>query len=174
MDRYLIDETGNVDESKNDGKEDIEAIIHWLFAGGPTIFIEKLKGWTRFREASKNQGMEYFKIIQTEFCQLQKMCERKRDLLEYQKSWQYLKDICLEEQKIKNEIPGYNPQSYKSVLLNLQKKVEAEKGYDEMDSFGLELDNISCIFKKAQEENDIKSLIRVNINQTAVKVWCQI
>ncbi|GMY34509.1 hypothetical protein FCV25MIE_29751 [Fagus crenata] len=163
-------EIGNVDESKNDGKKDIEAIIRWLFAGGPTIFIEKLKGWTRFREASKNQGMEYFKIIQTEFCQLQKMCERKRDLLEYQKSWQYLEDICSEEQKIKNEIPGYNPQSYKSVLLNLQKKVEAEKGYDEMDSFGLELDNISCIFKKPQEENDIKSLIRVNINQTAVKL----
>ncbi|GMY34506.1 hypothetical protein FCV25MIE_29748 [Fagus crenata] len=163
-------ETGNVDESKNDGKEDTEAIIHWLFAGGPTIFIEKLKGWTRFREASKNQGIEYFNIIQTEFCQLQKMCERNRDLLEYQKSWQYLEDICLEEQKIKNEIPGYNPQSYKSVLLNLQKKVEAEEGYDEMDSFGLELDNISCIFKKAQEENDIKSLIRVNINRMAVKL----
>uniref|UniRef100_A0A2N9EWE1 C2H2-type domain-containing protein n=1 Tax=Fagus sylvatica TaxID=28930 RepID=A0A2N9EWE1_FAGSY len=166
----IFDETGNVDESKNDGMEDIHAIIHWLFAGGPTIFIEKLKGWTRFRAASKNQGMEYFKIIQTEFCQLQKMCERKRDLLEYQKSWQFLQDVCLEEQKIKNEIPGYNPQSYKSVLLNLQKKVEAEKGYDEMDSFGLELDNISCIFKKAQEENDIKLLIRVNINQTAVKL----
>ncbi|GMY34512.1 hypothetical protein FCV25MIE_29754 [Fagus crenata] len=165
-----IDETGNVDESKNDGKEDIEAILHWLFEGSPTLFRKKVKGWTRFREASKNQGMEYFKIMQTEFCQLQKMCERRRNLLGYQKSWHNLKDICCEEEKRRNEILGYDPQSYKSLLLKRKKEIEAEKGDEEMDSFGLELDNISCILKKAEADSDKELFIMMQIYQTTVKL----
>uniref|UniRef100_A0A2N9EWY8 C2H2-type domain-containing protein n=1 Tax=Fagus sylvatica TaxID=28930 RepID=A0A2N9EWY8_FAGSY len=165
-----IDEIGNVDESKNDGKEDIEAILYWLFAGSPTLFREKLKGWTRFREASKNQGMEYFKIMQTEFCQIHKMCERRRDLLGYQKSWHNLRDICCEEEKRRNEIPGYNPQSYKSLLLKRKKEIEAEKGDEEMDSFGFELDNIICILRKEQADSKIQELMRLQINQMAMKL----
>jgi hypothetical protein len=167
-----IDETGNVDESKNDGEEDIEAIIHWLFASGSTLFRDKLKGWTSFREASKNQGMEYFSILQTEFCQLQKMCKRKHELLGYQKSWEIIEEICYEEENRRKEIPGYNPQSYKSLLLKLQKDIEAEKGDDEMDSFGLELDNISCILKKIQVDSDKELFIKMH--RITAKVWCQI
>ena len=165
-------ETGNVDESKNHGKEDTEAIIHWLFAGGPTIFIEKLKGWTRFKEASKNQGMEYFSILQTEFCQLQKMCKRKHELLGYQKSWETIEEICYEEENRRKEIPGYNPQSYKSLLLKRKKEIEAEKGDEEMDSFGLELDNISCLLKKIQVDSDKELFIKMH--RITAKVWCQI
>ena len=159
---------------ENDGEEHIEAIIHWLYAGGSTLFRKKLKGWTSFREASKNQGMEYFRILQTEFNQLQKMCERKRDLLGYQKSWQNIMDICCEEKKRRDEIPGYNPHNYKSLLLKRKKEIEVKKGDDEMDSCGLELDNISRILKKAEADSDKELFIRMQIHQTTVKVWCQI
>jgi tetratricopeptide (TPR) repeat protein len=157
---------------ENDGEENIEAIIHWLYAGSSTLFREKLKGWTSFREASKNQGMEYFRILQTEFNQLQKMCERKRDLLGYQKSWQNIMDICCEEKKRRDEILGYNPQNYKSLLLKRKKEIEVKKGDDEMDSCGLELDNISCILKKAEADSD--KFVTMQIRQTTEKVWCQI
>ncbi|GMY34515.1 hypothetical protein FCV25MIE_29757 [Fagus crenata] len=144
---------------ENDGEEHIEAIIHWLYAGGSTLFRKKLKGWTSFREASKNQGMEYFRILQTEFNQLQKMCKRKRDLLGYQKSWQNIMEIC-----------WYNPQNYKSLLLKRKKEIEVKKGDDEMDSCGLELDNISRILKKAEADSDKELFIRMQIHQTTVKL----
>uniref|UniRef100_A0A2N9EWD4 C2H2-type domain-containing protein n=1 Tax=Fagus sylvatica TaxID=28930 RepID=A0A2N9EWD4_FAGSY len=125
-----IDETGNVDESKNDGKEDIEAILHCFG----------------------------------------KCAERRRNLLGYQKSWHNLKDICCEEEKRRNEILGYDPQSYKSLLLKRKKEIEAEKGDEEMDSFGLELDNISCILKKAEADSDKELFIMMQIYQTTVKL----
>ena len=107
---------------ENDGEEHIEAIIHWLYAGGSTLFRKKLKGWTSFREASKNQGMEYFRILQTEFNQLQKMCERKCDLLGYQKSWQNIMDICCEEKKEKRRDSGVQSTQLQVTLVEAEER----------------------------------------------------
>nr|POF06610.1 hypothetical protein CFP56_17340 [Quercus suber] len=162
----LLDETSakasrSVDESRNACQEYRDDIVQWLYMGSePTG--EKLEEWATYRKASKNLGMELFKIIESEFCRLQKICERKYKYLREEKLWLDMEGICLEEDKRREEISG-NLQSYKSLLLKRQKEIEMEKSNDEMGS--MELDIIGSILKKAQADNDINMLIQMHIDQ---------
>ena len=171
----LLDETSelasrSVDDIQNVGQEYRDNIVQWLFTGGEPIG-EKLKEWEKYREASRSLGMELFKIIESEFHQLQNTCERKCKYLRREKLWLDIEGICLEEDKRRKEISG-NQQSYMSLLLKRHKDIEKEKSIDEMGS--TELDIIESILKKAQADNDIKMLFQMHIDQMGGKVCYQI
>ena len=168
----LLDETSakasrSVDESRNACQEYRDDIVQWLYMGSEPIG-EKLEEWTNYRKASKNLGMELFKIIESELRRLQKICERKYKYLREEKLWLDMEGICLEEDKRREEISG-NPQSYKSLLLKRRKEIEMERSNDEMCS--MEFDIIGSILKKAQADNDINMLIQMHIDQLFGKVW---
>uniref|UniRef100_A0A7N2LMK6 C2H2-type domain-containing protein n=1 Tax=Quercus lobata TaxID=97700 RepID=A0A7N2LMK6_QUELO len=162
----LLDETSakasrSVDESRNACQEYRDDIVQWLYMGSEPIG-EKLEEWANYRKASKNLGMDLFKIIESEFRRLQKICERKYKYLREEKLWLDMEGICLEEDKRREEISG-NPQSYKSLLLKRQKEIQMEECNDETGS--MELDIIGSILKKAQADNDINMLIQMHIDQ---------
>ena len=168
----LLDETSakasrSVDESRNACQEYRDDIVQWLYMGCEPIG-EKLEEWANYRKASKNLGMDLFKIIESEFRRLQKICERKYKYLREEKLWLDMEGICLEEDKRREEISS-NPQSYKSLLLKRKKEIEMEESNDETGS--MELDIIGSILRKAQADNDINMLIQMHIDQLFGKVW---
>ena len=168
----LLDETSakasrSVDESRNACQEYRDDIVQWLYMGCEPMG-EKLEEWANYRKASKNLGMDLFKIIESEFRRLQKICERKYKYLREEKLWLDMEGICLEEDKRREEISG-NPQSYKSLLLKRKKEIEMEESNDETGS--MELDIIGSILRKAQADNDINMLIQMHIDQLFGKVW---
>jgi hypothetical protein len=168
--RCLRGEIGEPDDGSavtshgdNDEAEEViithgDDFIYWLWNGGRTIG-EQLKEWTSTREASKSQGMMFFKILKREYDILQHMCNRKWEILRYEKPLLNLKNIYLEENEKREEISGYEPQSYRSLLLNRQRELEMESD-SVTDSSSFELHMLLSILKEAHIDTDIKEKIK--------------
>jgi hypothetical protein len=181
--RYLRGEIGEPDDGSavtchadNDEAEEViityngDAFVYWLWIGGPTIG-EQMKEWTNTREASEIRGMMLFNILKTEFGMLQRVCQRKWEILRYEKPLLNLKNIYLEENEKREEISGYKPQSYHSLLLNRQREIEM-KGDFVTDSSGFELHTIRSILEGAQTDADIEQKIKKKRLWTEVEVGC--
>lgn len=130
-----------------------DIFVDWLWMESPI----------RTREDGKSQAMEFFKILQTEFDRLQSMCKRKCEFVRYEKPLQNLKRICSEEKKKREEISGYEPQSYNSLLLKRQKELET-------DSSSFELNIIRSILTEAKTDTAIKMAIQKKADPMAREV----
>jgi hypothetical protein len=87
------------------------------------------------------------------------MCNRKWEILRYEKPLLNLKNIYLEENEKREEISGYEPQSYRSLLLNRQRELEMESD-SVTDSSSFELHMLLSILKEAHIDTDIKEKIK--------------
>jgi hypothetical protein len=140
-----------------------DSFVDWLWMGSPTI-REQLKEWEIVRVARTSEGMELFEILRREDRCYQALCERKPYYVLY---WYRLEDvncICGKENRKREQISGYHPQSYASLLLKRWEKFDSEG-----DSFGLDI--IWSILKEAQADTEIKMAIQKQRDQTAREIF---
>ena len=144
-----------------------DAIVDWLMKGGTNISIgEQLKQWTHFRETSRSQAMEFFKIYEAEFHRVQSICEKKLGCLRDIKLWKNLETICVEEDKRRKKFSAYKPLSYEYLLLKRHREIERTN----CDTF--ESDMILDLLREEQvEDNKIKLAITNQINEMDEKVY---
>ncbi|XP_030968561.1 uncharacterized protein LOC115989042 isoform X2 [Quercus lobata] len=142
-----------------------DAIVDWLLGGTNISIGERLMQWTNFRETSKSQAMEFFKIYEAEFHRMQNFCEKKIEYLRDIKVWKNLESICVEEDKRREEISGYKPWSYEYLLLEQHKLIKRTDG----DTF--ESDIIWNILKVDHVDNEIKLGIKKQIDELAEKLY---
>ena len=144
-----------------------DAIVDWLMKGGTNISIgEQLKQWTHFRETSRSQAMEFFKIYEAEFHRVQSICEKKLGCLRDIKLWKNLETICVEEDKRRKKYSRYKPLSYEYLLLKRHREIERTN----CDTF--ESDMILDLLREEQvEDNKIKLAIMNQINEMDEKVY---
>nr|XP_023875434.1 uncharacterized protein LOC111987922 [Quercus suber]POE82318.1 hypothetical protein CFP56_50289 [Quercus suber] len=142
-----------------------DAILDWLLGGTNISIGERLMQWTNFRETSKSQAMEFFKIYEAEFHRMQNFCEKKIEYLRDIKVWKNLESICVKEDKRREEISGYKPLSYEYLLLDRHKFIKRTNG----DIF--ELDIIWNILKVDHVDNEIKLGIKKQIDELAEKLY---
>ncbi|KAF3949981.1 hypothetical protein CMV_024210 [Castanea mollissima] len=144
-----------------------DAIVDWLMKGGTNISIgEQLKQWTYFRETSRSQAMEFFKIYEAEFHRMQSICEKKIGCLRDIKLWKNLETICIEEDKRRKQFSAYKPLSYKYLLLKRRREIE-RTNYDTSES-----DMILDLLREEQvEDNKIKLVITNQINEMDEKLY---
>lgn len=145
-----------------------DQFVFWLWMEGPTI-AEYLNAWRSQRETSKRQGMDIFKILETEFHRLLSIFERKRELKRWKEPLDNVKNTCIVEFKKRREISGYDPQSSVSLLLKRQKELETEAD-DPTEGSRFELSIIRSILKEAQSDKDAEWEILKQENQYVKQV----
>lgn len=148
---------------------DSDALVCWLWTEGPTIG-EQIKAWTSLREASPSQGMKFYKIVEDESSRLQRMCERKCEYLRYQKLLENVESICVDENRKREQISGYNPQGCVSLLFKRWKELKIEDDAETGSSSSCELDIIWSILKESQSESEIQMAIQKDKDRLAREV----
>ncbi|KAG7950929.1 hypothetical protein I3843_13G142100 [Carya illinoinensis] len=137
---------------------DSDAIVYELCVGVPKIG-EQWKEWTSMREPTKSQGKDLMKILETELFREQLMLARKLRILRYENTLLSVERICVEENRKRELIPDYDPQSFESLLSKRKKELEME-GDAAIDSTSNEMDIILGILEEAQADSDINKAIQ--------------
>ncbi|KAE8037190.1 hypothetical protein FH972_009800 [Carpinus fangiana] len=145
-----------------------DAIVSWLWTEGPTIG-EQIRTWTRLREASPSQGMEFYKVVEDEFCRLHNMCERKGMYLRYEKPLENVESLCVDENRKREQIS----QGYVSLLFERWKELESVSGDDDESEGAAELDIIWSIMKESETDSEIQMAIQRQINRLAQETGLQ-
>ncbi|XP_075665146.1 uncharacterized protein LOC142634765 [Castanea sativa] len=142
-----------------------DAIVDWLLKGGTNINIgEQLKQWANLRETSRSQGKDFFKIYEAEFHRMQNIFEKKILYLRYIKVFQNLDNICVEEDKRREEF-GHKPSSYESLLSERERQIKNTNGEN------FELDIIWYILEENHEDNEIKLEIKKHLSEINEKLY---
>jgi hypothetical protein len=136
-----------------DADFDSDALVDWLWTERPTIG-EQIKAWTSLREGSKSRGMIFYEIVEDESRRLHRMCERKGEYLRYNKPMYNVESICVDEDRKREQISGYHPQGYVSLLFKRWKELET------VDDDDAELDIIWSIIKEPEAESEIQMAIK--------------
>ncbi|XP_035541362.1 FK506-binding protein 5-like [Juglans regia] len=137
---------------------DSDAIVYELCVAVPKIG-EQWKEWTSMRETTRNMGKGLVKILQMEFTREQLMLARKLRILRYEDTLLSVERICVEENKKRELIPDYDPQSFESLLSKRKEELEME-GDAAIDSTSNEIDIILSILEEAQADTDINKAIQ--------------
>ncbi|KAK9995942.1 hypothetical protein SO802_020628 [Lithocarpus litseifolius] len=141
----------------NGALADADAMLSWIFAG-PTSG-EQLASWMRTKEDKIQGGMEILQMLEKEFLQLQSLCERKCEHINYEKALQAVEELCLVEGKKRENVTEFVHRSYESVLRKQKELLESEKELLESENdvmflkIGFELDAISNILKAGEALN---------------------
>ncbi|XP_040990988.1 myosin-2 heavy chain-like [Juglans microcarpa x Juglans regia] len=137
---------------------DSDPIVYELCVGVPKIG-EQWKEWTSMRESTRNLGKGLVKILQMESTREQLMLARKLRILRYEDTLLSVERICVEENKKRELIPDYDPQSFESLLSKRKEELEME-GDAAIDSTSNEIDIILSILEEAQANTDINKAIQ--------------
>ncbi|KAL2465299.1 Ubiquitin carboxyl-terminal hydrolase-related protein [Abeliophyllum distichum] len=105
---------------------DSDALLSWIYTGPSSG--ELLASWTFASEEKSQQGKEILQLHEKEFYDLQDLCEKKCEHLNYEEGLQAVNDLCCKE-RIKREHDI--PQSYDSVLRKWREDIIGKSGEDD-------------------------------------------
>ncbi|KAA0057919.1 Peptidase C19, ubiquitin carboxyl-terminal hydrolase 2 [Cucumis melo var. makuwa] len=128
-----------------------DPFLSWIYASPSSG--EQLASWAKTKEEKKQGQTENFQSLEKEFYQLQNLCERKCEHLNYEEALQSVEDLCLEEGKKREAITEFIPKSYESVLRKRREElIEAENDAMYIGS-RFELDALTNVLKEAEALN---------------------
>ncbi|XP_038880740.1 uncharacterized protein LOC120072339 isoform X2 [Benincasa hispida] len=153
FDIHASDQIATTDQMPpaNEGHSDVDPFLSWIYAGPSSG--EQLASWAQTKEEKTQRRMEIFQTLEKEFYQLQSLCERKCEHLNYEEALQSVEDLCLEEGKKREAITESIPKSYESVLRKRREElIEAENDAMYIGS-RFELDALTNVLKEAEALN---------------------
>ncbi|XP_015067568.1 uncharacterized protein LOC107012282 [Solanum pennellii] len=159
-----IDRTAYVLSSNQyqDGAElDPEALLSWIFTGPSSV--EQLASWTCARE-EKAQQDEIFRFLELEkeFYDLQCLCERKIEHLNYEVALLAIEEICLKEGRRRDHATEIVGQSYDSLLRKRREDLIESDNDVTVIGYRFELNAISNVLKEAES----LSVNRISFEET--------
>lgn len=130
---------------------DVDPFLSWIYAGPSST--EQLASWAQTKEEKIQRRMEIFQMLEKEFSQLQNLCERKSEHLNYEDALQSVEDLCLEEGKKREAATEFIPRSYETVLR--QRRAELIEAENDVMFIGsrFELDALTNVLKEAEALN---------------------
>ncbi|XP_044484956.1 uncharacterized protein LOC123210576 isoform X3 [Mangifera indica] len=147
----VTDSATSVHGNENVGASDADVLLSWIFAGPSGG--EHLTSWMHMKEEKTHQGIEILQTLEKEFYHLQNLCERKCDLLSYEKSLQAVEDRCLKEGKKRETVTESVHRSYESVLRKRREELLEGENDIMCISSRVELDAIANVLKEAEALN---------------------
>ncbi|CAH9078776.1 unnamed protein product [Cuscuta europaea] len=129
---------------------DSNAFLSWMFMGQTSG--EQLENWSRLREENAQQGSEILRLLEVEFHELRVLCERKCELLSYEKAVKAVEDFCIEEGNKRAHVTDYVPQSYNVILKKWREEFENHQG-DANIGHRIEVKVISNVLNDAESLN---------------------
>ncbi|XP_058073860.1 uncharacterized protein LOC131222711 [Magnolia sinica] len=141
-----------------DGGPHGDAFLSWMFASSSTD-VEPVQ-WTRLREDRGRRGMEILQRLEKEFKHLKKLCEKKRERLNFVKALNAILNLCFQEHAKKDRSVEYVAQSHEALLRNRQSELAERKDDPVLINSELitsELITISLVLKECQASNVTQS-----------------
>ncbi|KAG5618238.1 hypothetical protein H5410_018062 [Solanum commersonii] len=151
-----IDRTAYVlssNQYQNEAELDPEAFLSWIFTDPSSV--EQLASWTCAREEKAQQDMEIFRLLELEkeFYDLQCLCERKIEHLNYEEALLAIEVICLKEGRRRDHGTEIVGRSYDSLLRKRREDLIESDNDVTVISYRLELNAISNVLKEAESLN---------------------
>ncbi|CAA3027694.1 Ubiquitinyl hydrolase 1 [Olea europaea subsp. europaea] len=131
---------------------DSDALMSWIFTG-PSIG-ELLVSWTFAREEKAQQGKEILELREKKFNDLQSLCQRKYDHLNYLKAMSDVKSLCCEENFKREHVVDSVPQRYDSVLRKRLEDLTGSGNTITVIKNGYERAAIENVLKDAESDDD--------------------
>ncbi|KAK4735325.1 hypothetical protein R3W88_009586 [Solanum pinnatisectum] len=151
-----IDRTAYVLSSnhyQNGAELDPEAFLFWIFTDPSSV--EQLASWTCAREEKAQQDIEIFRFLELEkeFYDLQCLCERKIEHLNYEEALLAIEVICLKEGRRRDHGTEIVGRSYDSLLRKRREDLIESDNDVTVIGYRLELNAISNVLKEAESLN---------------------
>uniref|UniRef100_M1B0F4 Ubiquitin thiolesterase/ zinc ion binding n=1 Tax=Solanum tuberosum TaxID=4113 RepID=M1B0F4_SOLTU len=151
-----IDRTAYVlssNQYQNEAELDPEAFLSWIFTDSSSV--EQLASWTCAREEKAQQDIEIFRFLELEkeFYDLQCLCERKIEHLNYEEALLAIEVICLKEGRRRDHGTEIVGRSYDSLLRKRREDLIESDNDVTVIAYRLELNAISNVLKEAESLN---------------------
>ncbi|XP_049394447.1 uncharacterized protein LOC125858659 isoform X2 [Solanum stenotomum] len=151
-----IDRTAYVlssNQYQNEAELDPEAFLSWIFTDPSSV--EQLASWTCAREEKAQQDTEIFRFLELEkeFYDLQCLCERKIEHLNYEEALLAIEVICLKEGRRRDHGAEIVGRSYDSLLRKRREDLIESDNDVTVIGYRLELNAISNVLKEAESLN---------------------
>ncbi|XP_031105808.1 uncharacterized protein LOC116010511 [Ipomoea triloba] len=135
----------------NGGLLDSDELLSWIFMG--TSSGEQLTSWSRSREEKAQQAMEIVRLLEKEFYELQGLCERKCEHLNYEEALQVVEDLCLEEGKKREHTIDFVRRSYDIALKKRRDELMESHHEATSTNYRFEIEAISSVLKDSESLN---------------------
>ncbi|VFR01276.1 unnamed protein product [Cuscuta campestris] len=130
---------------------DSDELLSWIFMGRSSG--EQLISWTRTREEKAQQAKEIVRSLEKEFYELQSLCERKCEHLNYEEALQAIEDLFLEECNRREHTMDLIHQSFDIVLKKRREVLLENLNEVTSSNYRLEIEVISSVLKDADSLN---------------------
>ncbi|KAM7272212.1 hypothetical protein ACFE04_026875 [Oxalis oulophora] len=139
------------DRDENGVVHNTDSFLSWMFRGASSG--EELSSWMGKKAEKIQEGSELVQTLKKEFSNLQNLCERKGEQLNYEEALQAVEDLCLEEGKKRETLTEFIHRSYESVLRQQRDKLIEDENELMSISRRFELDAINNVLKEAEALN---------------------